>query len=50
MRNESIDKVWGNLTVFEIWLFCTASYCEIEINDGVITKVTCRLRSHYHED
>ena len=45
-----MDKVWGGYTVFELWLFCTAFYCEVDINDGAITKITCRSRSHYHEN
>lgn len=47
--DKGVEKTWGELTVFEIWLFCTAFYCEMDINDGTVTKVTCRPRSYYHE-
>lgn len=44
------EKFWGDITVFELWLFCTAFNCTVELNDGQLIGMTCHSRRIYNED
>ena len=46
---KGMEKTWGALTIFEIWLFCTACDCRLDLNDGKITSAVCKPRKELHE-
>lgn len=43
------EKFWGDITVFELWLFCTAFGCTVELNDGQLISLTCHSKEALHE-
>ena len=50
MAIEEIRAIWNRCTVLELALFCTISHCEIELNDGQLTRITCKSRRNRNED